>query len=605
MGLHLPRRLPRAGDPERLQPALLGRPRHPGGLAAGAELVPHLAARADRARPVEQGLGVRDHRRPAPRPLRPLAPLPPLPRRRATTMGPLVVTATLLTITSWIQLIAIVRGKQAPLSNLSYVEDVGLVAFVLTSFLGLALTRRARGAVGDLVVELERSGPGGVRGALARAIGDPTLELALWLPDRGIWVDEQGREVELPTRRTARSRSSATTWRRSSTTRCSTTSRRCSRRPGRRRGSRSRTSGSRPSCAPSSPSCASPARASSRAADDERRRLERDLHDGAQQRLLGIGMALQLLREQGRRRADARAPRRDRGRGAARRCTSCASSRAASTRPCSPTTASPRPSRTLAERSPVPVDVDAVDERLPAEIETAVYFVVAEALANIAKHAHAPKASVRSGTRTDRFASRSHDDGVGGAALDGGSGLRGLADRADALDGGSGREPARAAARRSSWRSRARRDRRRHRAPARRGSPGCSRKPASRSAARQATPTSCSRSSRRRAPDAAIVDIRMPPTHSDEGLVAADEIRELLPQVGVLVLSQYVETSYALRLVDGGDRAGAATSSRTACSTPRARRRAGARRRGRDGGRPGARGPAARSEARAATRSRS
>ena len=52
-------------------------------------------------------------------------------------------------------------------------------------------------------------------------------------------------------------------------------------------------------------------------------------------------------------------------------------------------------------------------------------------------------------------------------------------------------------------------------------------------------------------PDAAIVDIRMPPTHSDEGLVAAARIRELHPRVGVLVLSHYVETSYALRLVDG------------------------------------------------------
>jgi DNA-binding NarL/FixJ family response regulator len=52
-------------------------------------------------------------------------------------------------------------------------------------------------------------------------------------------------------------------------------------------------------------------------------------------------------------------------------------------------------------------------------------------------------------------------------------------------------------------------------------------------------------------PDAAIVDIRMPPSHRDEGLVAAERIRELHPEVGVLVLSQYVETTYALRLLDG------------------------------------------------------
>lgn len=55
------------------------------------------------------------------------------------------------------------------------------------------------------------------------------------------------------------------------------------------------------------------------------------------------------------------------------------------------------------------------------------------------------------------------------------------------------------------------------------------------------------------APDVAVVDIRMPPTHTDEGLAAAEAIRRRWPRVGVLVLSQYVETEYALRLLDGGE----------------------------------------------------
>jgi DNA-binding NarL/FixJ family response regulator len=55
------------------------------------------------------------------------------------------------------------------------------------------------------------------------------------------------------------------------------------------------------------------------------------------------------------------------------------------------------------------------------------------------------------------------------------------------------------------------------------------------------------------APDVAVVDIRMPPTHTDEGLVAAETIRRSWPHVGVLVLSQYVETEYALRLLKGGE----------------------------------------------------
>ena len=62
----------------------------------------------------------------------------------------------------------------------------------------MAVVWQTRGAVGDLVVELDRIEPGGVRDALARAIGDPTLELALWLPDRGVWTDEGGREITLP-----------------------------------------------------------------------------------------------------------------------------------------------------------------------------------------------------------------------------------------------------------------------------------------------------------------------------------------------------------------------------------------------------------------------
>jgi DNA-binding NarL/FixJ family response regulator len=54
-------------------------------------------------------------------------------------------------------------------------------------------------------------------------------------------------------------------------------------------------------------------------------------------------------------------------------------------------------------------------------------------------------------------------------------------------------------------------------------------------------------------PDVAVVDIRMPPAHTDEGLVAAAAIRDRFPGVGVLVLSQYVDAAYALRLVDGGE----------------------------------------------------
>ena len=93
--------------------------------------------------------------------------------------------------------------------------------------------------------------------------------------------------------------------------------------------------------------------------------------------------------------------------------------------------------RTLAARSPLPVDMRHLPERrLPAPVEAAAYFVVSEALANVAKHAHASAASVSIVSRGDVLLVEVEDDGVGGAEPRVGSGLAGLADRVHALDGG-------------------------------------------------------------------------------------------------------------------------------------------------------------------------
>ena len=86
---------------------------------------------------------------------------------------------------------------------LVWVDRAAGVAVPVALAIGVLSTRRARGPVGRLVVELGSVGPGGVRAALAKAVGDPTLELALWLPDRRAWVDEEGRAVAVggsPTR---------------------------------------------------------------------------------------------------------------------------------------------------------------------------------------------------------------------------------------------------------------------------------------------------------------------------------------------------------------------------------------------------------------------
>ena len=170
-----------------------------------------------------------------------------------------------------------------------------------------------------------------------------------------------------------------------------------------------------------------------RAGDEERRRLERDLHDGAQQRLLGLGMALQLLQSHVDRAGgrlleeteaelrQALAELRELARGIHPAVLTDQGLAAAI--------------RTLASRAPLPVEVEGCNERLPEPVETAAYFVVSEALTNIAKYAQASNARIRV-DRTDGHAHvEVHDDGIGGADPQTGSGLRGLADRIAALNG--------------------------------------------------------------------------------------------------------------------------------------------------------------------------
>ena len=88
----------------------------------------------------------------------------------------------------------------------------------------------------------------------------------------------------------------------------------------------------------------------------------------------------------------------------------------------------------LASRMPVPVDMDVAVERLPSDVEATAYFVVAEALTNVAKHAAAGHADVTARVEDETLRVEVQDDGIGGARP-GGSGLLGLADRLAALDG--------------------------------------------------------------------------------------------------------------------------------------------------------------------------
>jgi signal transduction histidine kinase len=172
--------------------------------------------------------------------------------------------------------------------------------------------------------------------------------------------------------------------------------------------------------------------------DETRRRLERDLHDGAQQRLVTLSISLRMAREHagasgdvelttkldtaGQELAQSLAELRELARGIHPAILTQNGLGGAL--------------RSLAERSAVPVELRSAPEgRFSPEVEATAYFIVSEALANVAKHAEASRAWVAVDDGGDRLAIEVRDDGVGGASMSGGSGLRGLADRVEAVGG--------------------------------------------------------------------------------------------------------------------------------------------------------------------------
>jgi signal transduction histidine kinase len=172
------------------------------------------------------------------------------------------------------------------------------------------------------------------------------------------------------------------------------------------------------------------------AADAERRRIERDLHDGAQQRLVALSLTLGLA-ETRLNDPEAAAPLIAQAREEARLAVQELRELASGIHPALLSDRGLGPAlEALAARAPVPTTVDGVlEKRLPAPIESACYFVTAEALTNVAKYAGAMSAGVTLAVEHGRVRLIVRDDGAGGADLNAGSGLRGLRDRVEALDG--------------------------------------------------------------------------------------------------------------------------------------------------------------------------
>jgi signal transduction histidine kinase len=315
--------------------------------------------------------------------------------------------------------------------------DVGLIALPIGFTMGLLRERLFRStALGDLVARLgAAASPAELQAILADTLRDPDLRLAFWLPDRHHFVGVGGDVLEVGPGATRVEHE------------------------GRPVGMilHDPVLGEDPALIESVSAAAGLALERARletelrlrleelaasrarivqATYDARRRLERDLHDGAQQRLVALALSLRMARGTvaGNEAAEAAldAAQQDLQ-------TALAELRelARGIHPAVLTERGLEPAlRALADRAPVPVDVEArLDSRLPPRIEAAAYFVVSEALANVAKHAPEAHAAVTVARRNGEVVVAVADDGPGGADPANGSGLAGLRDRVEALDG--------------------------------------------------------------------------------------------------------------------------------------------------------------------------
>jgi PAS domain S-box-containing protein len=173
-----------------------------------------------------------------------------------------------------------------------------------------------------------------------------------------------------------------------------------------------------------------------RAGDETRRRLERNLHDGAQQRLVSVALTLRLARARLTPDNDDAAALLDE---AARELDTGLQELREIARGLHPAILTDRgllqALDTLAARVPVPLEIEGPEERLPGHIEATIYYIVSEAVTNVARHADATQATVRIHRDGDLVRCEVTDDGRGGADISRGTGILGLRDRAEAAGG--------------------------------------------------------------------------------------------------------------------------------------------------------------------------
>jgi signal transduction histidine kinase len=358
-------------------------------------------------------------------------------RERRERLAALQATAFLGVVLAADALIRIAVSAPEAKDATLLANEAALVALAVSLLVGLLRWPWERAEVTDFVVELGEARSGTLRDALARALGDPTLELGYWLPASGAYVDAAGHRLELPA---AGSDRGATRVERdgqavavllhdpavlddpglveavAAAARLAASNARLQAEV---RAQVSELQESR--------------RRLVRAGDEERRRLEQRLREGAERRLVALEHVLELVsgNTSRTRTAEIERARAQLARTLAdlRDLAGGLHPRALAEKGLAAALAS------LARRSPVPVELAVLAGPLSAEVEAAAYFVCSEALANAAKYASASRVVVRV-TADDRAALvEIVDDGVGGADPAQGSGLRGLADRVEALDG--------------------------------------------------------------------------------------------------------------------------------------------------------------------------
>lgn len=325
--------------------------------------------------------------------------------------------------------------------KLQSAERIAFGVVPIAYLVGLFRTRLGRAGVSNLIVGLGRGvAPGQLRDAIAHALRDPSLELGYWIPDSGGYVDVAGNPVSVAP---AEGRTVTLLERHDRKVAALV---------------HDAALAEDPAFLDAVSSAAGLALENERllvelrsqldevrdsrariveASVAERRRLERNLHDGAQQRLVTLSLQLRMAQETLHEDPPAVQAMLDGVGEDLKQALDELRELARGLHPAVLTDRGLAPAlQSLANRSPFPVEVTGVPEqRLPEPIEAALYYVVAESLTNAAKHSGATKGHVKLSTTAESVAVEIRDDGNGGAQMNAGSGIRGLADRVQALGG--------------------------------------------------------------------------------------------------------------------------------------------------------------------------